>query len=509
MNQWGRFTVATRAAGRAAWNVFRRVYADPSGMARRETEDARLADYATLWAYHENSVFDDVARWQTYRTAHRLYRATRPIYNPARRLARFYTGVVYQGEWATDPAQMTAKTSAIPWSERTPAPLLGAIAQIYQWSNWQSRKNIALRYAAAVGDVLVTVVDDLSRGKVYPDVVWPGHVVEIDLDPTGNVTYYAIDYDADELDERGQPTGQSYVFRREVSKTRIAEFHDTTPTLRAANPYGFVPAVWMQHTATGGTHGQSALGNPSKIDELNSLAAHALDQAHRILEAPILIAGQSVGGNLSDQAKAAAYGRVQPQAAAQEELKIITAAQGSEIQSLRLESGETLAHIDHLLVEIERDYPELGMFAKLREMSNVTGPGADRMFGDVASLVNEARAQYDQQTVKLFQMCTAVAGWRANDGAWGLPSQLSQQQRAFLPFNLDSYARGDLDTSIQSRGLIMPSPEEELRLEQMRVSLEADRAFAQPQTRPQAVADRLRAGMAGQTQPVQAGQGAA
>ena len=470
-------------------------------MARRETEDARLADYATLWAYHENSVFDDVARWQTYRTAHRLYRATRPIYNPARRLARFYTGVVYQGEWATDPAQMTAKTSAIPWSERTPAPLLGAIAQIYQWSNWQSRKNIALRYAAAVGDALVTVVDDLQRAKVYPDVVWPGHVVEIDLDPTGNVTYYAIEYDADELDERGQPTGQSYVFRREVSKTYIAEFHDTTPTLRAVNPYGFVPAVWMQHTATGSAHGQSALGNPSKIDELNSLAAHALDQAHRVLEAPILIAGQSVGGNLSEQAKAAAaYGRVQTPAAAQEELKIITAAQGSEIQALRLEAGETMAHMDHLLAEIERDYPELGMFAKLREMSSVTGPAADRMFGDVAALVNEARAQYDQQTVKLFQMCAAIAGWRAGDGAWGLPSQLSTQQRAFLPFNLDSYDRGDLDTSIQSRGLIMPSEDEELRLEQLRGAVENDKALrAGTDGRPAGVADRLRQAAQGAT----------
>ena len=129
------------------------------------------------------------------------------------------------------------------------------------------------------------------------------------------------------------------------------------------------------------------------------------------------------------------------------------------------------------------------------------------MFGDVAALVNAARAQYDQQTVKLFQMCAAIGGWRAQSGAWGLPSQLSSQQRVFLPFDLDSYARGDLDLSIQSRPLVLPSPEDELRLEQLRGAVENDRVLrATADGRPAGVADRLRQA-AGVSQGAPAGVG--
>ena len=102
-------------------------------------------------------------------------------------------------------------------------------------------------------------------------------------------------------------------------------------------------------------------------------------------------------------------------------------------------------------------------------------------------------------------MCVAVAGWRAASGAWGLPSQLSSQQQAFAGYDLDSYVRGDLDMSIQSRPLVLPSPEDELRLEQMRNTLEADKQLrATSDGRPAGVADRLRQAVQGATQ----GQGA-
>lgn len=505
MNTWGRLVMASKAG----WNAFRRVYDDPAAYGRAAATDDRLAAYRLLWSYYDNSAFADIARWQVYRTQNGLYRATRPIYNPARRLVDFYTGVVYQGEWGMEPVAMVAKTCAIPWGERTPVDLLAAIAQVYQWSNWQSKKNLMLRYAAAVGDCLVTVVDDMERRKVYPDVIWPGIVADIDLDPTGNVTAYALQYDAEGLDAAGKPTGETYTFRREVTKTEITEYANETVTQRVVNPYGFVPACWVQHGASGGEHGEPALRNFGKADELDSIAAHALDKLHRDLESPVLLSGESLGGNLAVAGKPQSVG-IPPRFVGQsqperETLKIITAQAGADIKTIPVVDAGDIAHIDHLLAEIERDHPELGMYAKLREMSSVTGPGADRMFGDVYALVNAARSQYDQQTVKLMQMCVAIAGWRAGSGAWGLASQLSTQQRAFAGYDLDSYARGDLDLSIQSRPLVMPSPEDELRLEQLRGAVENDRALrAGSDGRPAGVADRLRQA-AGVGAPVQAG----
>lgn len=504
MNTWGRLTMATTAASRAAYETFRRVYSDPAAQACAAASDDRLADYRLLWTYYNNSAFSDIARWQSYRVANGLYRGTRPIYNPTRRLVNFYAGVVYQGQWAAEPEEMTTKNAAIPWGKRTPPALLSAIAQIIQWGNWQAKSGLMLRYAAALGDCLVVVVDDLQRRKVYPDVVWPGIVHDVQLDPTGNVTAYTLRYDAAVLDREEQPTGRTYEYRREVTKTAITEWADDAVTSRTANPYGFVPACWVQHGASGGEHGEPALRSMGKVDELNSWAAHALDQGHRIFEAPILLAGENMGGNLADGSKAQPVGipsRYPAPPVERETLKIITAAAGADLQTLTFDTGAAIEHIDHLLAEIERDHPELGMFAKLREMSSVTGPGADRMFGDVAALVNAARAQYDQQTIKLMQMCVAIAGWRAASGVWGLRSLLSRQQRAFGGFDLDSYARGDLDLSIQGRGLIPLSEDEELRLDQLRDSVEADKAARLTgDGTPAPVIDRLRQAATGAAQ---------
>ena len=208
-------------ATQAALSTFRRVYNDPAAAARTQAESDRLADYRLLWAYYNNSAFADVAKWLTYRQANELYRGIRPIYNPTRRLVDFYAGVVYQGEWSADPAVMVEQGAAIPWSERTPLPLLTAVAQVQQWGNWQSKSGLMLRYAAARGDCLVVVVDNLERRKVYPDGILPGIVESIQLDPTGNVTSYMLRYDASVLDAAGKPTEQTYEYRREVTKTAI------------------------------------------------------------------------------------------------------------------------------------------------------------------------------------------------------------------------------------------------------------------------------------------------
>ena len=474
----------------AAAATFRRVYANPNDPAAAAEAAERMAAYQLFWAYYTNSAFDDLARWETYRARNQLYRHIRPIYNPARRLVDFYTGIVYQGQWSDDPAKMVEPDAAIPFETDTPRQLLGAISQIVQWSNWRSGKSLLIRYAAATGDALGIVVDDTERRKVYLDVIWPGHVADIETNPAGDVTAYALEYEiADET------TGDSYTYRREVDKTSIRTYRDGSPyaydgsAAEQANPYGFVPAAWINHTPTGSERGDPAIRNIGKVDELNNLAAHALDQAHRIFEAPILVAGENIstgsapskGGSTSQQSRPSA-GR--------EDLKLITGAPGSSIEAAKLDPGEALEHIDRLLREIESDHPEITMYNQLRQMTQVTGPAADRLFGDVAALVSEARTQYDTATIKLFQMATAIGGWRANSGAWG---DLDRQQAKFRPYNLDSYAAGDLDLAIQGRPLILPTREEMIALERQEQAAEADRQYmATGATPQQRIADRLR-----------------
>lgn len=494
IGRWRRLTMATTAA----YTAFRRVYANPQ--APSEDSDERRAAYGLLWYYYTNQVFEDLARWQAYRAAGKLYRHVRPIYNPTRRLVDFYAGITYRGRWSSRPEAMTQPDAAIPWAEGADPRLLSAIGQLYQWSNWAAKKTLLTRYGAAVGDVLTVIVDDTARRKVYLENIWPGHVAEIDLNPAGDVIAYVLEYDTTDA-----ATGDTYTYRREVTKQAIRTYRDGSPhsyegqPAQIANPYGFVPAAWTMHNPTGGSHGDPALRNISKIDEVNSLAAHALDQAHRILEAPILIAGEAISQGAA-QTKAGATDRKTGTGSA-EDLKIITSAAGGRIEAVRLDPGEALEHIDRMLKEIEADHPEIVMYQQLRNMTQVTGPAADRLFGDVAALVDEARTQYDRSTVKLMQMATAIAGWRARTGAWG---DLDSQQSKFTPFDLDSYSRGDLDIEIQARPLILPTRAELIALERAEIGLTADARYEQPETQPARIAERLRQAAQQQQRPQEA-----
>jgi hypothetical protein len=103
-------------------------------------------------------------------------------------------------------------------------------------------------------------------------------------------------------------------------------------------------------------------------------------------------------------------------------------------------------------------------------MSQVTGPAAARLMGDVVASVDEAAANYDDACSRLFSMALCIGGWRANRGDWGA---LSPEQAVFAPFNVDQYGSADMAIRILPRKLISMSEEEALQLQQLRDSVKA------------------------------------
>jgi hypothetical protein len=460
----------------AAATAFRRVWSDPHGMATRQQFASIASLYEYRWHLYQNSVFDDAVTWHNYRRHYGLYRYIRPIYNPVRRLVDFYAGIVYPGVLATDGNKLPDGTPlAIPLAPDIAPALRDAIGQLWQWSNWQTGKNLFVRYGAALGDVLVEVVDEVDRGKVTFDIVWPALVTELELDMTGNVKEYTIEYDAEDKD------GKKYTYKKIVNGETISEYKDNNlfqydefVDAERPNPYGFAPAIWCKHTDVGGDHGEPAVRNVGKIDELNEIASHAHDRAHAVLSSPIMVAGDNVA-SLNDtvtEAKRVATQDMANPTAGRESVRIIKAANGS-MSTVQLPEGEALRYMEKLIAEIEHDHPEIVMYNQLREMSQVTGPAAERLIGDTVAHVIEARSNYDTQSTKLFQMAIAIAGWRANTGAWG---QLNRQQQAFVPFDLESYEAGDLDFEIGVRPIL---PSVGLSPDERRVLMEqSERGFA-------------------------------
>lgn len=462
----------------AAYTAARRVFEDPASSHNQMLYLNQQAMYNLLWSYYNGAMFEKIVGaanawnwaafaggWQAYKMNYNLYRNIRLIYNPTRRLVDFYAGQVYPGVLSEDGQKLPDGVPlAVPFSDDTPKALKSAVAQFWQWSNWQARKAVQVRYGAALGDVLIEVVDDVEHGTVSADIVWPGFVVDLETDMAGNVKKYALRYQAQ--DETGGYMYGKIVDRDSFRYFRNDEPYDYTggktdgPGSVVENPYGFVPAIWIKHIDVGGRHGSPAIaGSFGKIDELNNLASHVHDQIHKVIGAPALIASSGSITNISNTQKRVPTAEFVEPATDQESILMLKGPADSKVMSLagNLNLAEALAAMKELTGEIENDHPELVFYKELRAMSQVTGPAAQRLVGDVASRFAEAAAIYDNANTKLFQMAIAIAGFRANSGAWG---SLNRQQQKFTPFNLDSYDRGDLDMAIMPRPLLVPTRQE-------------------------------------------------
>jgi hypothetical protein len=455
------------------YTAARRYFEDPSMAHQEGLYLNQYGMYSLLWAYYNGAMFERISSifngnynttwqvaangWAAYKMNYNLYRNIRLIYNPTRRLVDFYAGQVYPGVLSEDGEQLPdGQQLAIPFAKDMPPALKHAVAQFWQWSNWQARKSIQVRFGAALGSVLIEICDDVDNGTVSADVIWPGFVTNLKLDNSGNVTSYALEYVATD-------NTSAYIYRKEVDIDAFRYFRDGEPFDYGSgsiveNFYGFVPAVWVKHTDMGGIHGSPAIaGSIGKIDELNNLASHIHDQVHKVIGAPIVLWAQgSVSKQLFDQPKREPTSQQTNPSADQESVLMLKGPAGGHVETLagNLDLAAVDTHIGRLLDEIEQDHPELTFYKELRAMSQVTGPAASRLVGDVNSRFAEAAAGYDQANIKLFQMSVAIAGMRANSGAWG---PLNSQQKKFTPFNLESYKRGDLDMTIMPRPLLIPT----------------------------------------------------
>ena len=458
------------------WYTARRVFENPAMVHQQQDLWEREAEYHLLWAYYNNSMFDKTARfmnhwagqhyhhfydWNAYRANYNLYRNIRMVYNPVPRLVDFYAGQVYPGLLSEDGSQLPDGVPlAIPFSQDTDPALKDAIAQFWQWSNWQSKKSLMVRFGGALGSVMVELIDDVQRGKVTADIVWPGFVRELQLDSACNVKSYSLQYQV-----RDEEAEETYLYRKDVNQQTFKYFKNDEPFdygygSVSENVYGFVPAVWVKHADMGGDRGTPAIaGSFGKIDELNNLVSHAHDQIHKIIGAPLVMWSDGAISNLFGKKPQNGTNDFERPTEEQENILLLKGPAGGSISSLAgdLDLAQAKTYMDSLLVEIEKDHPELTFYEQLRAMSQVTGPAASRLVGDVASRVAEVQASYDAASMSIFRMAVAMAGFRATTGAWG---PLNRQQQKFAPFNLDSYERGDLDMAIMPRPLLVPTKQE-------------------------------------------------
>jgi hypothetical protein len=465
-------------ASQAAAGAFARTFRDPpqaEGSAesyQTSIVSSRLQKYDRLWGYYQNSAFDALSTaWTAYREASKLYVRIRPLYNPTRRLVDFYAGAIYPGVLSEDAESLPDGVQlAIPLAEDTDPKLKAAIAQFWQWTSWQVGKTLMVRRAGAFGNILIEAFDDLERGKVTARFVDPRYVADLSLDGSGNVKAYVVEYRAIHED------GRVFEFRKEVDGDRFTFYEDSVEVEEYPNPYGFIPAVWVKHQDIGEDFGEPALrtDDPVKINELNSLVSRVHDHIRRVIKSPQILGGSGdikplfSKKSTTNSTEEFTSNDLPDDADDSEKLLLLTGPADIKTERLagNLQLSEVIPYIDRLLGEIEHDYPELSMYQQLRAMGQVTGPAATILIGDTANSVLEAAANYDQASIKLFQMAVAIGGWRMGRGDW----ERTLQREKFGPFNLDSYAKGQLDFTILPRPLLAQTAATALELEASRLA---------------------------------------
>jgi hypothetical protein len=441
----------------AGWNAFMK---GPESQLQNMTREERFDMYATAWAYYRSKMFStrEGVDWSSYLATRGLYKHTRLIYNPVPMLVDFYVDNIWERA-----ENENFPTLATPLNADADEKVVEAVAQLDQWSMWLAESTKIKRYAAATGNVLVEGVDDLERGKILHKCVWPGYVYDVELNQTGDLQSYVLEYEV--WDREAEKT---FTYRKEVTKESYRYFYDGKPWVppgkKAAeepNDYQFIFAVWFKHIDDGSDYGIPACCNYDKVDNVNALAAHFDDYMHRDIESPKIIGASGdivpIVGAYRDKRS----GRVYPEDPRLNwmVLKADTSKGGVSVDDLSgvLKLGEASPELDRQLKSFEHDYPELQAATIMRENAQLSGAALERMLGPAQNRLDGVQPGYNQQLIKLRQMGLAVGGMRANRGGW---MQLTDQQKAFLPFSLKSYEQGDLEFTLKPSQLVHETEEE-------------------------------------------------
>lgn len=432
--------------------AFREAYfsSDPEHVAQYETVEARRLRYSVFWAMYSNETYRTlVHKWST-RLKHQasLGRYIRSLYSPANRLGNFYAAHLLGGALSATAAQ----DGAIPIATES-EELRAAIATLWKASNLAQQKDIITLRGAIEGDSILRVRDDVSKEVVQLERIDVSTVVELTKDSLGNVKGYVIEEERADPSNKARTVTYREVVTREGESCVYSTFLNNKPYSWAEDqpatwrePYGFTPLVHILHHATGAAWGWSELmPMRSLVQECDDIASFLGDQIARAVNPRWFVSGAKQGdlavtGAQGDTTGAAGT-RPDP---GREELKLIFAPKDAKVDAMLadLDLSDALEHLSGLLAELERSYPELQH--DLWATGATSGRALRIARSRVEAKVLQRRENYDAGLVKLFSMAVAIGGWRSYDGYSG--------------FDLDSYAKGDLDHTIAPRPVFAADP---------------------------------------------------
>lgn len=467
---------------------------------------ARRQQWTVLESWADNRAYDenDWSYWADYKRTNNLPKWIRPVFNPVQRAVDWYAGHLYRGTWTEDGRSLPDGTpNLIPvpddvWQAR---PLVVEAAfQALTWSNFRSVLPALIARTQLLGSQFVEIHDDLSgpaeRRKVTAEVIPLWQVADIALNSRGDVKRYVLAYTTQ--DERG-----TYAFRKEVDNQTTRWYRDDKLERTDRHGYGFCPGVWVVSRLRGSRlFGVSLVASVlPKLDRINAIAAFVEARLARTLNEPRVFYGLDGKLQVITETRPTAPGGTAHIDATETGTRILhwNGENGRSDGLLgAMDFGGAEARMAAIKAEVESDLPEIVMDQELRGMSQVTGPGAEAMIGDVRARFDETMGNMDAANIKIMQMLVSIGCHRANSGAWDDDQgNLTRAQATFRinetvrvtgadgkvtwdptsePVGLDSFGRGAVDLAITKRALLdeiapVEGSEEYERTRQMRLNV--------------------------------------
>ena len=421
------------------------------------TTDAEWGDwnnrrlrYQLLWSYFASGVYDTDINTSAlgYKAQKAFYKYIRELYNPAYRIGSFYQAKVWGGrldfETGDDGIVRAGMTGALPIMGASDE-LRAAIAVLWQDSNWKTKRNIIPLLGSVLGDVLIEVVNDAEREKVYLKPVHPAKVRELNVDQYGNVKGYVLEYNrTDDLNPNMESLYTEEVFREDESVVYTL-YKNGSPYnwggefAQWYEPYGFVPMVSIQHKDMGLDWGFSeAFPKLQLFGEIDDQASKLNDQIRKIVDAQYVAMGANAPTSTPNTTNTAATA-TKPRPGREESRIIYIPGENVTLEPLvaDLNISDALENIRFIAEQLEKEFPELAL-SKMQDIGgNISGRAIRLLQSAPKGKITAVRDSYDDALVRAQKMAVAIGGYSGYSGYEG--------------FTLGSYESGALNHSIGER----------------------------------------------------------
>jgi hypothetical protein len=193
--------------------------------------------YAVLERYYRNNgLYDALA--QQLRITGLWMQGMKPLRNPANRAVEFHVSHLWPG----------TLPRAMPISATKPG-VVKAIMQVWEWSNWNTEKQLTARKYANLGDLFIKVPTHLGisgeQTQVFLQVLEPANVIDFKKDARNFLTFIRIDT----FQTRVTEEGSEQIVRTEVwdKPTNSYRIYLHTKGKRTATVFICIPRARERH----------------------------------------------------------------------------------------------------------------------------------------------------------------------------------------------------------------------------------------------------------------------